>query len=301
MRLLEYTDGRFVLTKELVRDLPQYAILSHTWGPDTEEVTFRDLVEDTGKDKIGYKKIEFCGKQTKRDGLRYFWVDTCCIDKSNNHELTTAINSMFRWYQNAARCYVYLSDISTAGSSQPGFAWEPAFRVHRWFTRGWTLQELLAPALVEFFAPDGRRLGDKRSLEQQIHEITGIPVPALRARDLSQFGVDERFKWAATRQTTHEEDWAYCLLGIFGIFMPLIYGEGKEHAVRRLTREIDDAINRNNSPNNQGVMSSDPSKLPVARGAAFDSQAIERGTQRKLSRPITHRVECLKCLSSFHS
>ncbi|RYP58955.1 hypothetical protein DL770_010316 [Monosporascus sp. CRB-9-2] len=216
MRLLKCSDGQ--LTKDLVHGIPSYAILSHTWGPDTEEVTFRDLVDGTGKDKIGYEKIKFCAEQAKRDGLQYFWVDTCCIDKSNNNELSTAINSMFRWYQNAARCYVYLSDISATGyenSQQSGLTWELAFRTHRWFTRGWTLQELLAPASVEFFTQDGRRLGDKKCLEQQIHEITGIAVPALRGSNLSQFDVEERFKWVETRQTTHEEDWAYCLLGIF--------------------------------------------------------------------------------------
>lgn len=255
MRLLDCGDGRFKLTKDLVHDIPRYAILSHTWGPDTEEVTFRDLVDGTGEDKIGYEKIRFCAEQAKRDGLQYFWVDTCCIDKSNNNELSTAINSMFRWYRNAARCYVYLSDISTTScenSRQSGLAWESAFRAHRWFTRGWTLQELLAPASVEFFTQDGRRLGDKRSLEQQIHEITGITVPALRESDLSQFDVEERFRWAETRQTTREEDWAYCLLGIFGIFMPIIYGEGKAHAVRRLKKEIAKAMSLDDTPNRQG-------------------------------------------------
>ncbi|RYP24058.1 hypothetical protein DL765_000786 [Monosporascus sp. GIB2] len=253
MRLLKCSDGQFKLTKDLVHDIPSYAILSHTWGPDTEEVSFRDLVDGTGKDKVGYEKIKFCAEQAKRDGLQYIWVDTCCIDKSNNTELSRAINSMFHWYQNAARCYVYLSDISATGyenSQQCGLAWESAFRVHRWFTRGWTLQELLAPASVEFFTQDGWRLGDKKSLEQQIHEITGIAVPALRGSDPSQFDVEERFKWAETRQTTHEEDWAYCLLGIFGVFMPLIYGEGKSNAVRRLKREIADAISRGDAYKN---------------------------------------------------
>jgi hypothetical protein len=157
---------------------------------------------------------------------------------------------MFRWYQNAARCYVYLSGISAAdyrSGQQSGLAWESAFRAHRWFTRGWTLQELLAPASVEFFTQDGRRLGDKKSLEQQIHEITGITIPALRERDFAQFDAKERFRWAEKRQTTHEEDWAYCLLGIFGIFMPLIYGEGKAHAIRRLKNEID-AKSRDDAP-----------------------------------------------------
>lgn len=113
-------------------NIPSYAILSHTWGADTEEVTFKDLVDGTGKDKVGYGKIEFCRKQAARDGLQFFWVDTCCIDNSNSTELFGAINSMFRWYQKASNCYVYLSDVSTsehAADAPPSTAtWEVTFR-----------------------------------------------------------------------------------------------------------------------------------------------------------------------------
>ena len=113
MRLLERNSaGEFVLTKDFYDEIPQYAILSHTWK-DGEEVTFKDLMDGTGKGKTGYDKIHFCAQQAKRDGLQYFWVDTCCIDKSNSVELQEAINSMFRWYQNAVKCYVYLSDVSS--------------------------------------------------------------------------------------------------------------------------------------------------------------------------------------------
>jgi Heterokaryon incompatibility protein (HET) len=256
MRLLECgCNGRFNLTKNLVVDIPRYAILSHTWGPDSEEVTFRDLVDSTGEEKTGYEKIRFCAEQARLNGLQHFWVDTCCIDQSNNNEVSEAINSMFRWYREATQCYVYLSDISDAdckqNDQQSEISWESAFRASRWFTRGWTLQELLAPASVEFFTRDGRRLGDKRSLEQQLHEITGIAVPALRGNILSQFDVDERLKWAETRQTTREEDWAYCLLGIFDIFMPLIYGEGRKNAVRRLKKKIRGALSREDMPDRQ--------------------------------------------------
>ena len=250
MRLLESRNaGEFSLTKYFVRDdeIPPYAILSHTWK-DGEEVSLEDLMDGTGKDKAGYDKIRFCGKQAAHDGLRYFWVDTCCINKSNNTELSEAINSMFRWYRNAAKCYVYLSDVSV-GECDPNskvFRWESAFQASRWFTRGWTLQELLAPKLVEFFSHEGKRLGDKRSLERQIHEITGIAVPALQGSSLSQFGVDERFKWARHRETTRTEDWAYSLLGIFDVSMPLIYGEGREKAVTRLRKEINEGSNGKN-------------------------------------------------------
>jgi hypothetical protein len=244
MRLLERkNDDEFTLTKDIIDNIPNYAILSHTWGAgaDTEEVTFRDLTDGTGKDKTGYSKIRFCGEQARHDGLEYFWVDTCCIDKSNNTELAEAINSMFRWYRNAAKCYVYLSDVPRdAPDADNAFCelpWESAFRKSRWFTRGWTLQELLAPKSVEFFSKTWDSLGDKKSLEQYICEITGIPDKALRGVPLSDFSVTERMSWAERRETTRKEDQAYSLLGIFDVYMPLIYSEGKEHAFKRL-REV---------------------------------------------------------------
>jgi hypothetical protein len=155
MRLLVLSvTGELSLTEDLVGDvtIPPYAILSHTWGADTDEVTFEDLVNGTGKDKPGYKKIRFCGEQARQDDLQYFWVDTCCIKKANLPELSLAINSMFRWYQNAIRCYVYLSDISSPATGTndelTSQLWESDFRKSKWFTRGWTLQELLAPSSV---------------------------------------------------------------------------------------------------------------------------------------------------------
>jgi hypothetical protein len=241
MRLLEWkSGGDFSPTKDLIHNIPPYAILSHTWGVDTEEVTFEDLTDGSGKSKAGYDKIRFCGEQARRDGLQHFWVDTCCIDKSNSVELQEAINSMFRWYQNAAKCYVYLSDISVRDDNEavPHETWELAFRESRWFTRGWALQELIAPPSVEFFSIEGRRLGNKKSLERQISEITGIAIQALQGSTLSQFTVTERMSWAANRNTTRDEDKAYSLLGIFEIYMPLIYGEGREHAFYRLREEI---------------------------------------------------------------
>jgi hypothetical protein len=233
MRLLELrSEGSFGLTKDFIDNIPPYAILSHTWGPDEAEVTFEDLTNQTGEDKAGYIKLQFCADQAAKDGLQYFWVDTCCINKWNNTELTEAINSMFRWYRDAAKCYVYLSDVNDKNDDL-----SPSFQKSRWFTRGWTLQELIAPKSVEFFSFKGTRLGDKRSLEQQIYEITGIATQALRGDLLSEFSVAERWSWAAKRKTTRKEDGAYCLLGIFGIYMPLIYGEGGE-AFTRLEEKI---------------------------------------------------------------
>jgi hypothetical protein len=245
MRFIERNnDGEFSLSEDLGDNPPRYAILSHRW--EAEETTFKEMRDGTGKNKAGYKKIRFCGEQAGRDHIRYFWVDTCCIDKTNNTELAEAINSMFRWYRDAAKCYVYLSDVpestSNIDSNSHLLPWEPAFRESKWFTRGWTLQELLAPTSVEFFSRYNKRLGDKRSLEQNIHEITGIPISALRGASLSQFEVDERLSWAENRQTTRGEDKAYSLLGMFGIYLPLIYGEGKDHAFKRLKKEIQNSL-----------------------------------------------------------
>ena len=236
MRLLErISDGELRLTPDLTKDVPSYAILSHTWGADSTEVTFHDMISGTERDKLGFKKIQFCIDQAQRDGLQFCWVDTCCINKDSSSELQEAINSMFRWYRGATRCYVYLSDVP--GHLVSRHEWEPFFRASRWFTRGWTLQELLAPRSVEFFA-QGQRLGDRESLLHAVHEVTGIDTAALQGRDLSQFDIKEKFQWAMTRETSREEDWAYCLLGIFGVFIPLIYGEGREHAVSRLFEVI---------------------------------------------------------------
>ena len=247
MRLLQHkTNGNFSLTTDLIKNIPSYAILSHTWGENDQELTFRDLVDGSDiTNKAGYRKIQFCATQAARDGLRYFWVDTCCIDKSNNTELSEAINSMFRWYRDAARCYVYLSDVSINDRYQNSLSfssWETAFRNSRWFTRGWTLQELIAPLKVEFFSSEGKRLGDKRSLERQVHEVTGIAIKALTGNTLFELSVAERMSWAEKRETTREEDKAYSLLGIFDIHLPLIYGEGEENALRRLQNEIDSKL-----------------------------------------------------------
>jgi hypothetical protein len=169
MRLLERkSDGKLSLTEFFDDNIPPYAILSHTWEPNGE-FTFEDLRNHTGKEKAGYAKVQFCGKQAAKDHVQYFWVDSCCIDKSSSAELTEAINSIFRWYRNSVKCYVYLSDVLTSGHDEHGHLprsiWELGFRNSRWFTRGWTLQELLAPTSVEFFSPECTLLGNKKLME----------------------------------------------------------------------------------------------------------------------------------------
>jgi hypothetical protein len=243
MRLLKLNDdGRYSLQWFQKDKIPlRYAILSHTWGQgEDDEVTYKDIMNGTGNNKPGFKKLEFCGKQAKHDDLHYFWVDTCCIDKSNHNELAAAINSMFRWYKNAERCYVYLSDVSVrARDGSEHVDWESSFRITRWFTRGWTLQELLAPSIVEFYSRDGVRLGDKKSLEHKICEVTGVSENALRGRPLTEFSVKERLRWGEKRETTEEEDQAYCLLGIFSVHMSLIHAEGRDNAMKRLLRKVE--------------------------------------------------------------
>ncbi|KAF2818070.1 hypothetical protein CC86DRAFT_435377 [Ophiobolus disseminans] len=192
---------------------------------------------------------------------------TCCINKSNNAELSEAIISMFCWYKNAERCYVYLSDVSSRPSGEDSDAHrkrKPVIRKSRWFTRGWTLQELIALAFVAFFSKEGEQLSDKKSLIETLHEITGIAVQALRGSLMTCFTVDERMRWTQGRTTKREEDSAYSLLGIFDVQMPLLYGEGQEKAWHQLRREIREHHSID---------------LPVATGASFDSHSEEHNAR----------------------
>lgn len=239
MRLLRLEDnGTFSLIEHTSRIVPPYAILSHTWGLDDEEVTYQDIIAGVGRSKAGYRKLDFCGRRAAKDGLQWFWVDTCCIDKSSSAELSEAINSMFHWYHKSTKCYVYLSDVPASGFASD----DQSFQRSRWFTRGWTLQELLAPTSAQFFSVEGDLLGDKSSLTQEIAKITDIPVEALQGRPLPQFSIEERIAWARRRETKREEDEAYSLLGIFDIHMPLLYGEGREKAMIRLQKELQESL-----------------------------------------------------------
>jgi hypothetical protein len=215
---------------------PPYAILSHTWTKG-QEVTYNELLAGTGAVKPGYAKICFCGDQAAKDGLEYFWVDTCCIDKSSSAELSEAINSMYNWYENATKCYAYLSDVSYLGGNYPKEPVMVEFSKSRWFKRGWTLQELIAPSEVVFFSKEWSPIGTKSSLTKDLTEITGIDRQVLGGAHPSVSSIADRMSWAAKRETTRDEDIAYSLLGIFDINMPLLYGEGKK-AFIRLQEEI---------------------------------------------------------------
>lgn len=181
---------------------------------------------------------------------------------------------MYRWYENSAKYHVYLSDVAVHGLSQPQHLWETSFKNSRWFTRGWTLQELLAPSSLEFFSVEGHPLGEKDKLGELIHDITDVPTSALRGTPLINFTVDERSRWAARRRTKKLEDGAYCLSGIFGVFLPLMYGEGS-NAFKRLREEIEKcsssanflaiASNNNAGPEIQGHTSSANSTQDIHR------------------------------------
>lgn len=234
MRLLNV--DTFGLEEFFYSTPPAYAILSHTWGSDAEEVSYRD-VQDGRLNSSATRpaKITGCCTVAKADGYQYIWVDTCCIDKTNSVELQEAINSMFRWYQQADICYAYLRDVPP-GSDPRGAT--SSFSSSRWFQRGWTLQELVAPLNLRFYRVDWTVLGTKGSLSDVVEEITGIPTQFLLGMAyLSQASVAQRMSWAANRVTKRTEDIAYCLLGIFGVSMPMIYGEG-DRAFRRLQEQV---------------------------------------------------------------
>lgn len=233
MRLIRISSSILTLCEFFGDNIPPYAILSHTWGD--EEVTFQHFQSGHADERAGYSKIERCCAQALQDGYEYVWIDTCCIDKSSSAELSEAINSMFQWYQNANVCYAYLSDVPSGGTLESLTAPNSMFRRSRWFTRGWTLQELIAPEMAVFFDCDWNEIGSRSYLRNLISTITGIEnVDNLEITHLS---VAQKMSWASQRKTTRLEDEAYCLLGIFGVNMPLLYGEGK-YAFGRLQQQI---------------------------------------------------------------
>jgi len=214
-----------------------YAILSHTWGDD--EISFQKFQQyedgmpgQQATKTQGLQKILKTCELARERNLGHSWVDTCCIDKLSSAELSEAINSMFRWYRNAAVCFVYLSDLA------PGAFFECDLAACRWLKRGWTLQELIAPRHVEFYDRAWNKTSSKAESLDLLFFCTGIEQGVLEdAASLPQIPVARRMSWASMRKTTRVEDMAYCLMGIFDIHMPMIYGEGAK-AFFRLQEEI---------------------------------------------------------------
>lgn len=219
-------------------NVSDYAILSHRWGRPMDEVSFEDMLTNQYRNKKGYAKLVGCCEQARRDGLRYVWVDTCCINKASSAELSEAITSMFAYYERAKMCYAFLDDVSidsNAGGSPPS-----SFSQSAWFTRGWTLQELIAPTHVKFFDNTWSFLGHKtdKQLSPIIEGITGVDSIVLNVPATTKLmSVAKKMSWASRRQTTRVEDMAYSLMGIFGVYMPPLYGEGT-HAFIRLQEAI---------------------------------------------------------------
>lgn len=221
--------------------VPVYAILSHTW--EDSELTLRDFADlKLASQKKGFAKVEHSCRLARQTGINYAWVDTCCIDKTSSAELSEAINSMFRWYASAAVCYAYLADLN---AEDPVDA-EPTsqFARCRWFTRGWTLQELIAPTTVEFYDRDWTFRGTKATLGQAISTLTHIDHEVLRDSSvLFSLPIARRLCWAAHRRTTRVEDVAYSLMGICNVNMPMLYGEGDKAFIRlqeEIIKETDD-------------------------------------------------------------
>ncbi|KAB8234259.1 HET-domain-containing protein, partial [Aspergillus alliaceus] len=240
MRLINVQTYR--LEEFFNEQVPPYAILSHTWGNDQDEVSFRDITEGNAESASANHwpiKLEGCCKQAAKDGLNYVWIDTCCIDKTNSVELGEAINSMFRWYKEATKCYAYLTDVTVESVEVNNLHMKSEFSTSRWFQRGWTLQELLAPREVYFYNSTWTLLGQKRNtkMSRVIENITGISRLFLLGTALTEASIAQRMSWASRRITKRKEDTAYCLLGIFDIMMPMIYGEG-DRAFIRLQEEL---------------------------------------------------------------
>lgn len=217
---------------------PDYAILSHCW--DDDEVVFSDI-QDLARARAhpSWLKVERACTAARAQGYDWLWLDTCCIDKSSSAELSEALNSMFTWYGRAGLCLAYLSDV---GDDDPHGS-DSSFRNSRWFTRGWTLQELVAPGRsVVFLSGDWTRIGSSPELAALLEQITNIDAAILLSdhpgREIAKRSLARRMSWAAGRNTTRPEDRAYALMGIFDVNIPVLYGEGGERAFRRLQIEI---------------------------------------------------------------
>ncbi|KAK7441763.1 hypothetical protein VKT23_016426 [Stygiomarasmius scandens] len=218
-------------------DVPPYAILSHRWIFG-QEVTLQEFseVRNAKTSKSGYHKIRAACRQAFKDGFRYIWVDTCCIDKGNHDDVARNIRFMYSYYEKSEVCYAHLADVNVhPGGLQSEWEWD--FQRSEWFERGWTLQELLAPRKVIFFDKHWTRLGTNHDLQDTISWITTIP-PEILSGQQSLLDIDplERMAWAVGRETTKPQDQAYCLLGLLGVSMDPDYDEDVRVSFERLKK-----------------------------------------------------------------
>lgn len=215
----------------------EYATLSHTWGQD--ETTYQKWHDAQARESDDTKKVRDACKVVKESlGLQWLWVDTCCINKADEDEVNEAVNSNFLWYQSSRVCLAYLSDVPTANTNDNELL-SFQFRHSRWFTRGWTLSELLAPPQLVLYAADWTVLGRRDdSLADLISLIVGIDQAYLSGRkNVQQASFGTRMSWISGRRTARVEDMAYCMLGILDIEMSIQYGE-REKAMSRLEERI---------------------------------------------------------------
>jgi hypothetical protein len=275
---------------DIFGDVPPYAILSHTWDPG-QEVSYQEMIAKEGRQKSGFLKIQRCCAQALADGLEWAWIDTCAIDKTSSADLSEAINSMFTYYSLAVVCYAYLSDVKESPAWASRMAIAQSFKSSRWFTRGWTLQELLAPTNIVFYSSEWTRIGTRFEWRDEIVEITGIQHSALDlgANFLSNFSIAQRMSWSANRTTTREEDIAYCLLGLFDVQMPLLYGEGSK-AFIRLQEEImrnsdDQSIFAWSNPAPANGRRISPMSLLAKSPSLFQNSNVVPVRQKKRSEP----------------
>ncbi|KAK7732397.1 hypothetical protein SLS63_005075 [Diaporthe eres] len=246
MRLLDTTTFELASNSSSVFKQDGYAILSHRWIDS--EITFEQLgghvdalraAGDTPLESPQQEKIRGACQIARARGIRWMWIDTCCIDKSSTAELSESLNSMFKWYRDAKLCITYLLDVIRKGVGKEDFTNE-ADHPSVWFSRGWTLQELLAPRHLEFFDKDWDPIGNRAELSEQIQQITGIHSKYLKGdtrHDFRAACIATKFSWIASRQTERDEDMAYSILGLFGVTMDPRYGEGWG-AFMRLQREL---------------------------------------------------------------
>ncbi|THU93350.1 HET-domain-containing protein [Dendrothele bispora CBS 962.96] len=237
-RRLVSTQTRRIVEFSRESPIPSYAILSHRWE-EGQEVSLQDMLDLSPaiEQRSGFQKIVNACAQALRDGHSYIWVDTCCINKQDPRGEEQDINSMYAYYWNSVVCYVYLNDFWM--TRRPLSLWFPDFRnmvfeSSSWFTRGWTLQELLAPSSVRFFTADWKFYGDKKHLGDIIERVTEIPRRFFNRKNIQGAALIEKMSWSVDRETTKPEDCAYCLLGILGVTMKTKYGEGVERAFERL-------------------------------------------------------------------
>ena len=222
--------------RHYVGEVP-YAILSHRWGHSEDEVTYEDMKRgnQAWRKKKAHHKIDSCCRQALQDGLSYVWIDTCCINKDSSAELSEAINSMYEWYKNSCLCYAYLEDVP---HDEDYTSQNSSFRLSQWFTRGWTLQELIAPSRIRFFTRGWIEIGEKSQMTEVIREITKVPESVLlNSLEVFDVCISQKMYWAAHRRTTRVEDRAYSMLGLFDLNIPVLYGEGNR-AFRRLQEEL---------------------------------------------------------------